>query len=306
MTLARTWSVGLAGVQGAMVEVEVDIAAGLPGVVLVGLPDAVVRQSVDRVRAAVVNAGGEFPARRITIGLSPASMPKQGSGFDLALAAAVLAAAGAVRRRAVDRLVLLGELGLDGSVRAIRGVLPAVLAAARAGHSQVVVPTANAAEAALVDHIEVLAVESLTQLVEHLRGASVLQPYERGPLPAQPPVPDLADVVGQAAGRRAVEVAAAGGHHLFLTGPPGAGKTMLAERLPGLLPALDEQAALEVTAIHSIAGTLPPDAPLVTRPTFEAPHHSATMAALIGGGSGQIRPGAICRAHRGVLFMDEA
>jgi magnesium chelatase family protein len=306
VTLARTWSVGLAGVQGAMVEVEVDIAAGLPGVVLVGLPDAVVRQSVDRVRAAVANAGGEFPVRRITIGLSPASMPKQGSGFDLALAAAVLAAAGTVRRRAVDRLVLLGELGLDGSVRAIRGVLPAVLAAARAGHTQVVVPHANAAEAALVERVEVLAVESLGQLVEHLRGAAVLPPYERGPLPAQPPVPDLADVVGQAAGRRAVEVAAAGGHHLFLSGPPGAGKTMLAERLPGLLPALDEQAALEVTAIHSIAGTLPPDAPLVTRPTFEAPHHSATMAALIGGGSGQIRPGALCRAHRGVLFIDEA
>ncbi|TYP82730.1 YifB family Mg chelatase-like AAA ATPase [Blastococcus xanthinilyticus] len=306
MTLARTWSVGLAGVQGAMVEVEVDIAAGLPGVVLVGLPDAVVRQSVDRVRAAVANAGGEFPARRITIGLSPAAMPKQGSGFDLALAAAVLAAAGTVRRRAVEHLVLLGELGLDGSVRGIRGVLPAVLAAARAGHRQVVVPLANAAEAALVERVEVLPVESLGRLVEHLKGSAPLTPYERGPLPADPPVPDLGDVVGQAAGRRAVEVAAAGGHHLFLTGPPGAGKTMLAERLPGLLPALDEQAALEVTAIHSIAGTLPPEAPLVTRPTFEAPHHSATMAALIGGGSGQIRPGALCRAHRGVLFMDEA
>ncbi|NEK86959.1 YifB family Mg chelatase-like AAA ATPase [Blastococcus saxobsidens] len=306
MTLARTWSVGLAGVRGAIVEVEVDIATGLPGVALVGLPDAVVRQSVDRVRAAIVNAGGEFPARRITIGLSPASMPKQGSGFDLALAAAVLAASGAVRRRAVDRLVLLGELGLDGAVRGIRGVLPAVLAAARAGHVQVVVPMANAAEAALVDRVQVLAVETLTQLLAHLKGTSPLVPYERGALPAELPVPDLGDVVGQAAGRRAVEVAAAGGHHLYLAGPPGAGKTMLAERLPGLLPPLDEEAALEVTAIHSIAGTLPPEAPLVTRPTFEAPHHSATMAALIGGGSGQIRPGALCRAHRGVLFLDEA
>jgi magnesium chelatase family protein len=306
VTLARTWSVGLAGVHGAMVEVEVDMAAGVPAVVLVGLPDAVVRQSVDRVRAAVVNSGATFPQRRITIGLSPASMPKQGSGFDLALAAAVLAAAGAVPRRSVDRLVLLGELGLDGSVRAIRGVLPAVLAAATAGHTQVVVPAVNADEASLVESVEVLAAETLTQVLEHLAGRTPMSPHVRGGLPEPAVGPDLGDVVGQAAGRRAIEVAAAGGHHLYLAGPPGAGKTMLAERLPGLLPPLDEQAALEVTAIHSVAGTLPPGSPLVTRPTFEAPHHSASMAALIGGGSGQIRPGALCRAHRGVLFLDEA
>jgi magnesium chelatase family protein len=289
-----------------MVEVEVDMAAGVPNVVLVGLPDAVVRQSVDRVRAAVANAGASFPQRRITIGLSPASMPKQGSGFDLALAAAVLAASGTVPPESVDRLVLLGELGLDGSVRGIRGVLPAVLAAARAGHPQVIVPAANAEEAALVDGVEVLGARSLGQVLAHLAGRHILPAHVRGPRPEPLPPPDLGDVVGQAAGRRAVEVAAAGGHHLFLAGPPGAGKTMLAERLPGLLPPLDEEAALEVTAIHSVAGTLPPGAPLVTRPTFEAPHHSATMAALIGGGSGQIRPGAVCRAHRGVLFLDEA
>jgi magnesium chelatase family protein len=306
VTLARTWSVGLVGVQGAMVEVEVDIAQGMPGVALVGLPDAVVRQSVDRVRAAVANVGASFPNRRLTIGLSPASMPKQGSGFDLALAAAVLAAARTVPGASVQELVLLGELGLDGSVRAIRGVLPAVLAAVRAGHAQVVVPVANAEEAALVAGIEVLAVPTLGALVEHLTGGRKLVPHVRGPIPPAKAGPDLSDVVGQAAGRRAVEVAAAGGHHMFLTGPPGAGKTMLAERLPGLLPPLDEQAALEVTAIHSIAGTLPTGAPLITRPTFESPHHSATLAALVGGGSGQIRPGAVCRAHRGVLFLDEA
>jgi magnesium chelatase family protein len=306
VTLARTWSVGLAGVHGAMVDVEVDLSAGVPGVVLVGLPDAVVRQSVDRVRAAVVNAGGRWPLRRITIGLSPASMPKQGSGFDLALATAVLAADGAVPAESVGRLVLLGELGLDGSVRAVRGVLPAVLAAARAGHATVVVPAGNAGEAALVEGIEVLAAGTLAEVVAHLEGRTPLPRHTRRALPPAPPGPDLGDVVGQAIGRRAVEVAAAGGHHLFLSGPPGAGKTMLAERLPGLLPALDEQAALEVTAIHSVAGTLPPDSPLVTRPTFEAPHHSATMAALVGGGSGLIRPGALCRAHRGVLFLDEA
>nr|WP_281371453.1 YifB family Mg chelatase-like AAA ATPase [Petropleomorpha daqingensis] len=296
----------MVGVQGAMVEIEVDLSSAVPQVVLVGLPDAVVRQSVDRVRAAITNAGASWPQRRITIGLSPASMPKQGSGFDLALAVGILAAARTVPAAAVEDLVLLGELGLDGSVRGIRGVLPSVLAAVRAGHGQVVVAPANADEASLVTGIEVLAPPTLTALVDHLTGGDRLHPHARGPLPPPKPGPDLGDVVGQASGRRAVEVAAAGGHHLFLTGPPGAGKTMLAERLPGLLPSLDDEAALEVTAIHSIAGTLPVGAPLITRPTFESPHHSASLAALVGGGSGQIRPGAVCRAHLGVLFLDEA
>jgi magnesium chelatase family protein len=306
VTVARTWSVGLSGMYGAMVEIEVDIGQGVPGVTLVGLPDAVVRQSVDRVRAAIANTGGTFPYRKVTIGLSPASMPKQGSGFDLAIAVAVLGAAGAVAADTLDDLVFLGELGLDGSVRSIRGVLPAVLEAARAGRRRVVVPGSNADEAALVDRVEVLPAADLRQIIAHLRGARLLRRHLRGAPPEPPAGPDLSDVVGQASGRRAVEVAAAGAHHLYLAGPPGAGKTMLAERLPGLLPPLDERAALEVTAIHSIAGTLPPGAPLLTRPPFEAPHHSATRAALVGGGSGVVRPGAMSRAHRGVLFLDEA
>ena len=235
-------------------------------------------------------------------------MPKQGSGFDLALAAAVLAASGAVPKRVGRPAGAAGRarprrLGPRRSAACCRRCSPPPAP----GHAQVVVPAANADEAALVDSVEVL------RGAHPGRGARAPgRPATADPARARtaarpaPPVPDLGDVVGQAAGRRAVEVAAAGGHHLFLTGPPGAGKTMLAERLPGLLPPLDEQAALEVTAIHSVAGTLPPGAPLVTRPTFEAPHHSATMAALIGGGLGQIRPGALCRAHRGVLFLDEA
>jgi magnesium chelatase family protein len=306
VTVARTWSVGLAGMHGAMVEIEVDIAQGIPGVALVGLPDAVVRQSVDRVRAAVTNAGATFPLRKITIGLSPASMPKQGSGFDLAIAVGVLGAAEVVAPDCLEDLVFLGELGLDGALRGIRGALPAVLEAARAGHRRVVVPEVDADEAALVAGVEVLPAAGLREVIAHLRGRRMLRTHQRrDPLPP-PPGPDLRDVVGQASGRRAVEVAAAGAHHLLMSGPPGAGKTMLAERLPGLLPRLDEQAALEVTAIHSIAGTLPPGAPLLTRPTFEAPHHSASMTALVGGGSGVIRPGALSRAHRGVLFLDEA
>jgi magnesium chelatase family protein len=306
VTVARTWSAGLSGMRGAMVEIEVDIAQGIPGVTLVGLPDAVVRQSVDRVRAAIANVGAAFPNRKITIGLSPASMPKQGSGFDLAIAVGVLGAAEAVARETLDDLVLLGELGLDGALRGIRGVLPAVLEAARAGHRRVVVPDVNADEAALVDRIEVLPAGGLRDVIGHLRGARLLRSHRRREPPAPSPGPDLRDVVGQASGRRAVEVAAAGGHHLLLAGPPGAGKTMLAERLPGLLPPLDEQSALEVTAIHSIAGTLPPGAPLLTRPAFEAPHHTATRSSLVGGGSGIIRPGALSRAHCGVLFLDEA
>ncbi|MDQ6876056.1 MAG: YifB family Mg chelatase-like AAA ATPase [Actinomycetota bacterium] len=309
MPLARALSIALVGVVGHVIEVEADLAVGLPGLAIVGLPDASLSEARDRVRAAVVNSGQSWPARRITLGLSPATLPKHGSGFDLAIAAAILAAAGVAPATALHGNALVGELGLDGRVRPVRGVLPAALAAQRAGLTGIVVPAGNMREAALVPGLAVRGVSSLTALLGWMRGdaGEELPPAgsERDTSLAQP-APDLIDVVGQGYGRMAVEVAAAGGHHLLLLGPPGAGKTMLAERMPGVLPPLDLQAALEVTAVHSVAGVLPAGAPLVSRPPYQAPHHSASVAALVGGGSGLARPGALSLAHRGVLFLDEA
>ena len=306
MGYAQVRSVALIGVTGQVVVVEAYLARGLPGLVVSGLPDASLVESRDRVRAAIVNSGEEWPQQRMTVNLLPAHLPKHGSGFDLAVAASLLAAAGALPVRALEQAVLLGELGLDGTVRPVRGVLPAVLAAVRAGVRHVVVPVGNAAEASLVPGVTVRATDSLGRLIAFLRGAgSLLEPPAMAPDPL-PAGADLADVVGQDRGRRAIELAAAGGHHLALFGPPGAGKTMLAQRLPSVLPALDDAAALEVTAVHSIAGVLPPSSPLVRRPPFQAPHHTATMASLVGGGSGLARPGALSLAHHGVLFLDEA
>lgn len=305
MALGRAFSVAVRGVDGQMVEIEADITSGLPGVHLVGLPDAALQESRDRVRAAVANCGNTWPMARLTLALSPATLPKMGSVYDIALAAAVLSAQ---RKNPWDRLektVLLGELSLDGRVRPVRGVLPAVLAAKRDGWPTVVVPVDNLAEASLVDGIDVWGVRTLGQLQKWLGGSGALD----GRINAKPtdgePEADLGDVVGQTQARFAVEVAAAGAHHLMLTGPPGVGKTMLAQRLPGLLPPLTDAESLEVTAIHSVAGLLSGDTPLITRPPFVAPHHSSSVAALVGGGSGMARPGAVSRAHRGVLFLDE-
>jgi len=321
MALARAWAVALAGVTGQVVEVEADLAQGLPALTIIGLPDAALSESRDRVRSAIVNSGEAWPQKRITLGLSPATLPKHGSGFDLPMAAAILCAAGVLPAPALHEMVLLGELGLDGRVRAIRGVLPAALAASEAGFHRVVVPEANAAEAALLPELEVWAVDSLRELLDTVRDgrpplrvvpsqldtARLRQP-ESACLSGNSAAaePDLSDVLGQPAGRRAIEVAAAGSHHTFLVGDPGTGKTMLAARLPGLLPSLDRRAALEVTSVHSVAGVLPSDCPLVTRPPFRDPHHTASVSALIGGGSGMARPGQISLAHKGILFLDEA
>lgn len=327
MGFARTCSVALLGVEGVVVEVQADLEPGVAAFTLVGLPDKSLSESRDRVRAAIVNSGADWPQKKLTVGLSPASVPKAGSGFDLAIASAVLGASERIDPRTLSDIVMIGELGLDGRVRPVRGVLPAVLAAAEAGYEQVVVPECSAAEASLVPGVSVLGVRSLRQLIAVLADEPVPdeEPDEGRPDPllaglrvpgagsaagvhttgSGGPLHDLADVIGQHTARTAVEIAAAGGHHLFLEGPPGAGKTMLAERLPAILPRLGREESLEVTAIHSVAGLLPPGKPLIDAAPYCAPHHSATMQSLVGGGHGVARPGAVSLAHRGVLFLDE-
>jgi len=302
MSLAIVHSRAQVGVEAPTVTVEAHLANGLPSLALVGLPETAVKESKDRVRSAILNSGFDFPPRRITLNLAPADLPKDGGRFDLAIALGILAASGQLPAAALLDVECLGELALSGALRPVKGILPAALAARAAGRT-LVVPRANAEEACLASGLNVLAADHLLELAAHFNGQTPLAFYQaQGLLRQLQPYPDLAEVQGQIAAKRALLVAAAGAHNLLLCGPPGTGKTLLASRLPGLLPPLEEQEALEVAAIHSVASQTPLES-WPQRP-FRQPHHSASGPALVGGGS-RPQPGEITLAHQGVLFLDE-
>ena len=304
--LASLRTAAVFGVEACPVHVEVDVSFGFPSFTMVGLLDASVRESRDRVRSAIRNSGFEFPPHRITVNLAPADVRKVGASFDLPIALGILAASGVVERREIADLVLLGELSLDGSIHPARGVLPIAAAALRDGLAGILLPMSNASEAAIVEGLDVLPVKSLGEAVRALNDPSTVSappPTLQSASPRSDAL-DLSDVRGQLLARRALEITAAGGHNLLLVGPPGAGKTMMARRIAGILPPLTFAEALEATSVHSVAGLLRPGAGLLTDRPFRAPHHTISNAALVGGGS-HPRPGEVSLAHHGVLFLDE-
>ena len=307
--LARLESAAVLGVDAYPVHVEVDVGFGLPFFRMVGLPDASVRESRDRVKAAIRNSGYDFPSHRITINLAPADVRKAGSAFDLPIALGILAAEGTVKSAELANVVLMGELSLDGSIHSARGILPIAAAARRRGATALLLPAPNAAEASVVGGLRLLPVRTLTEAVDILNLPASQWPHTAPASPTRMATHvdvalDLRDLRGQAFARRALEIAAAGGHNLLMIGSPGAGKTMLARRLPGILPSLSFEEALECTAIHSVAGTLPAGVGLLLERPFRAPHHTISDVALVGGGAIP-RPGEISLAHHGVLFLDE-
>lgn len=305
MTLARTQAIALAGLDGSLIDIEVDVSNGLPTYSLLGLPDATLTEARERIRAAIINSGFRWPNQKVTVSLSPAWLPKSGSSFDLPIALAILVASGQLDNSRISNQLFVGELSLEGSLRSIRGLLPILIAAKRHGIEKVIVPSESINEAEVVGGLNISALSNLKSVVKFLLGELIYEAPKMLDFEINESMNDLADVAGHREAKFALEVLAAGRHNLLMIGPPGTGKTMLAERIPSILPPLNMEEAIDVAGIHSIAGILKQNS-ISSAPPFIAPHHATTIPALVGGGTGLIKPGACSLAHNGVLFIDEA